>query len=92
MLKDRITRDTYKYIPVVIIAILGTLRETVSPSRGGSIKNDMPVHNKVMARNGKVKISRGRRPNLSMVKKAGKANTQFSIPVPIEARRAELRL
>ena len=32
--------------------------------------------------------SRFRRPNESIVKKAGKANTQLRIPVPIEAKSA----
>lgn len=56
------------------------------------MKNDMPVHSKKMARNGKVKRSRFRRPQVSMVKKAGMAKIQFRIPVPIEAKRALLWL
>lgn len=83
---------TYRYIPVVIMATLGVLREAVSPGAGGSIKKDIPTQSRKMASQGNVKISNGLRPNLSIVKNAGSANTQFRIPVPIEARRALLRL
>ncbi len=43
-----------------------------------------------MARNGKVNSNRFRRPQRSIVKTAGMANTQFKIPVPIEANSAEV--
>ena len=53
------------------------------------IQNEKPVQKFVSARNGKVNKSRFRRPNVSMVRKAGSAKTLFNIPVPIDARRAE---
>lgn len=83
---------TYRYIPVVIIAVRVTLLETSWPGGGGSMKKDIPVHRWKIARNGNVKISSGLRPNLSIVKKAGNAKTQFRIPVPMDASNAELRL
>jgi hypothetical protein len=67
-------------MPVVIIAV----RFVLCSGR----KNDMPVHRRVIQRKGNVTRSRKRRPNVSMVKKAGRANTQFKIPVPIENSKA----
>jgi hypothetical protein len=43
-----------------------------------------------MARNGKVNSNRFRRPQRSIVNTAGMANTQFKMPVPIEANSAEV--
>jgi hypothetical protein len=48
----------------------------------------MPVHRRVIQRKGNVTRSKKRLPNVSIVNKAGKANTQFKIPVPIEKSRA----
>lgn len=87
--------ETYRYMPVVIIAtlfVLFTLLVPSPPPGGSSMKKLRPVHSNVIARNGNVKISSGRRPNLSIVKKAGSAKTQLSIPVPMEESKAELRL
>lgn len=83
---------TYKYNPTVIIAVRGTLPETSSTGGGGSMENDMPVHTRKNARNGNVNMSKGLRQNSSMVKKAGKSKTQFTILVPMETSRAESRL
>ena len=55
-------------------------------------KKENPVHRRNRAKNGKVKMRSGRRPNVSMVKKAGRAKSQLRIPVPIDAKRAEVRL
>lgn len=49
-----------------------------------------PVHKRKMARKGNVKSKSTRRPQRSMVKTAGKANTQFKMPVPIEANNASV--
>ena len=49
-----------------------------------------PVHSKKIERKGKVKSSKFRRPHLSIVNRAGMAKTQFRIPVPMDASRAEL--
>lgn len=54
-----------------------------------SIQKEKPDQNRNMDRNGNVKRRRFRRPQVSIVKKAGSAKTQLRIPVPIEARRAE---
>ena len=83
---------TYRYIPVVIIAVRATLRDTAPSDGGGSMKKDNPVHKRKKAKKGNVNINNGLRPNLSIVKKAGSANTQFRMPVPIEASNAEFKL
>ena len=54
------------------------------------IKKERPVHRRVMQRNGYVTNRRLRRPNVSIVKKAGSAKIQFRMPVPIETKRALL--
>ncbi|KAL9599076.1 MAG: hypothetical protein Q9179_003680 [Wetmoreana sp. 5 TL-2023] len=84
--------ETGKDLVVMIIAVRGTLLEVSSPDRGGSMKKDMPVHRRKNARKGNVKINNGLLPNLSIVKKAGNAKTQFRMPVPIDARSAEFKL
>jgi len=73
---------------VVIIPSRALLVETLDPGGGGSMKKLKPVHRRVMAKNGKVTNKRLRRPKVSIVKKAGRAKTQFRIPVPMEASRA----
>lgn len=52
------------------------------------MKKDMPVQSRVMHKNGNVTSSKKRRPKVSMVKKAGKAKTQFRMPVPMANSRA----
>jgi len=49
-----------------------------------------PVHKRKMARKGNVNNRRTRRPQRSIVKTAGRAKTQFRIPVPIEASNASV--
>lgn len=56
------------------------------------MKKEKPVQRREMQRNGYVTRSRFRRPKVSIVKNAGSAKTQFKIPVPMETRRAVLRL
>ena len=61
------------------------------PTRFGfssPIQKEKPVQKRKMERKGKVKRRRLRRPKVSIVRKAGRAKTQFRIPVPMEARRA----
>ena len=48
-----------------------------------------PVQKRKMDKKGKVKRRRLRRPKVSIVRKAGRAKTQFRMPVPMDARRAE---
>jgi hypothetical protein len=54
------------------------------------MKKDIPVQSKNTASQGKVKSNKLRRPQRSMVKRAGMAKTQLRMPVPMEARRAEV--
>lgn len=75
-------------MPVVIMAVRVVQLPIQLPSASVSqMKKDMPVHSNVIARNGNVTSSNNRRPNVSMVKNAGKAKTQFRIPVPIAKSR-----
>ena len=55
------------------------------------MRNDKPVHSIVRDKKGYVMSKSGRRPYVSMVKNAGKANTQLRMPVPIEINRAVVR-
>ena len=72
------------YIPVVIMAVLAIFLFAL-------IKNDRPVHSNVIHKNGYVVRRRLRRPKVSIVKNAGNAKTQFKMPVPMEASKAEVR-
>jgi hypothetical protein len=51
-------------------------------------KNIIPAAKRVQAMLGKVASSKDRRPNVSMVKMAGKAKTKLTAPNPSEAKRA----
>lgn len=79
--KDGLRRRGTTYIPVVTIPTFALLLVN---------QKLKPVHSRKIARNGKVKSRRFRRPHRSIVNTAGSANTQLRMPVPIDASNAEV--
>lgn len=71
-----------RYMPVVIMP-------TLSFGLLSGIQNEKPVQKRHNARKGNVTRSKFLLPKVSMVKNAGSAKTQFRMPVPIEAKRAD---